>query len=196
MKNEIVTLGTVADVKLGHPFRGTIPEMENGNLRVVRAKDINQFTQVDYSQLLRTFVQGRKEPDFLNTGDVLFLAKGKRNVSTYIDVPQFFCVCGPEFFLVRVKPECLNKITPEFLSMQINQLPAQKYFRQASAGSHQVSIKKQELDNLKLVIPSIDEQELLVTMWKAYLREQQVLQQLMNNRTSQILEINRKFLTE
>lgn len=194
MNSAVKMLRNVADVQLGHPFRGSISDVPNAEFCVVRAKDINEYFQIDDTDLVRANITGRKKPEILEYGDILFLAKGRRNVACFVNESTERYVCGPEFFLVRVKPEYIDQLMPDYLSWQLNQIPAQKHFKQGSTGSNQVSINKQELECIKLVIPPIKKQILVVNMWNTYLREQQVLDQMSQNRRRQVLEINKQFL--
>ena len=72
-------LKDIADIRLGHPFRGSIKGDEKGDVNVVQVRDTNDSGEVNGSKLVRTFLAGRKKPDWLQTGDILFVAKGAKH---------------------------------------------------------------------------------------------------------------------
>ena len=78
-------LSNIASISAGHPFRGRIPESIEGDARVVQIRDINEYDQVIWNDLIHTNITGRKQPDWLQQGDILFSARGQRNRATLID---------------------------------------------------------------------------------------------------------------
>ena len=65
-------LKDIADIRLGHPFRGSIEGDECGDVHVVQMRDTNDSGEVDGSNLVRTFLTGRKKPDWLQKGDIFW----------------------------------------------------------------------------------------------------------------------------
>ncbi|WP_216648594.1 restriction endonuclease subunit S, partial [Salinivibrio sp. VYel6] len=59
---------------------------------------------------------------------------------------------------------------------------AQRYFASCSQGSAAPSITKSQLGDLPIVIPSIEQQKLMVKLSDAATSEQKLLSQLMENR--------------
>ena len=75
---------------------------------------------------------------------------------------------------------------PEFLAWQLNHVDAQRYFAMCSQGSAAPSITKSQLGNLPIVVPPIEQQALMVKLADAATREQQLLNQLIENRQRMI----------
>jgi hypothetical protein len=81
---------------------------------VVHIRDADADKGIDWPALVRTELQGRKDPDWLRTGDILFAARGNRNFAVCVGEPPLKAVCSPHFFLVRVNRD--SAATPEFLA--------------------------------------------------------------------------------
>lgn len=176
-------LSDIASVTAGHPFRGSIPETENGEARVVQIRDLDENGQIEWDKLISTDIQGRKKPDWLQVGDILFSARGQRNIAALVDKQASNTVCAPHYFIIRVTDE---RIEPAFLAWQLNQLPAQRYFSKSSQGSAVASIPRSFLGATPISIPSVDRQKVIIAMAKAHLQEKLTLQALIKNRDSQM----------
>lgn len=170
----------LVDLIPGHPFRGKIPEAPESRVRVVQMKDVASGQGVSWDNTLRTIIAGKRQPDWLRTGDVLFQVRGKKNLAVHLDHVPLKAVCSPHFFLLRVKPEA--HLLPEFLAWQLNQNPAQRYFEKAAEGSRQVSIRKPLLAALPLTAPEIETQKKVAALAELVRIEADALKKLIKNR--------------
>lgn len=144
-------LSDVVNILPAHPFRGSIEEVADGTARAVQMKDIEDDGAVAWHSLVRTELSGRREPNWLQPQDILFLVRGSRNIAVLLDSVPFPAVISPHFLLLRVAPGA--GVLPAFVAWQMNQLPAQRYFEASAEGSVQRSIRKAVLADLPLVIP-------------------------------------------
>lgn len=111
-----VKLSDIATVKAGHGFRGKIPEISEGNGYVIQQRDINENGIIDWTGLVRTEITGRREPDWLEPGDIIFSARGVRNIATCIDEIENPVVCGPYYFLIHMNSNVESEILPAFIA--------------------------------------------------------------------------------
>lgn len=158
--NEHAILARVAKVIFGHPFRGRIKDDPDGDVRVVQMKDVDPEKGVDWSGMVRTGIQGRRKPDWLGPGDVLFLTRGDSNFAICLNDAPVRTVASPHFFLLRVKYP--SELLPEFLSWQINQAPARRYLDISAEGTLQRSIRKGVLEQLPVTVPDMATQKAAV----------------------------------
>jgi hypothetical protein len=184
--SEEVKLCDIADIRLGHPFRGTVKLYENGDVNVVQVRDTEATGEINQYRVVKTILSTKKQPDWLQNGDVLFVAKGSKHYSALIDNIWVRTVCSPHFFVVRLKPEFKDVILPAFLCWQLNQQPAQRYFKATAEGSMYLSIRRQVLENVPIRVLNIERQRQLAAMHRCGVREQKVLQRLIENRQQQL----------
>jgi hypothetical protein len=179
-----VDLGSVVVVRAGYPFRGSIDESIEGDALAVQMKDVDPERGVTWVGVTRTSLAGRKHPDWLKAGDVLFVSKGARFYAVCIDEPPGPAVCSPHFFHLRVAPRV--PLLAPFLAWQINQPPFQRQLQQAAEGSSQLSIRRPVLQSLSLSVPSLADQCRIVALAELAHQERRALSQLIDNREQQL----------
>ena len=181
-------LGDVAEARPGYPFRGAIKSVPGGELAVVQIKNADPEQGVDWGALVNTTPAGRKSPDWLRSGDVLFIARGNRNVAVHLEQVPSRAVCAPQFYLLRVKGDL---VLPAYLAWYLNEGPAQRYLEQSAEGSVVTSIRRQILEALPLPIPNLERQQVIVNLADAVRREKQLTEQLIRNREQQLTLVAR-----
>ena len=186
-----VLLKDIATVKAGHPFRGTIKESLDGNGFVVLVKNINVDGKIDLNNVVQTTVQGRRTPEWLKSGDVLFLSRGpKLTAATVIDPPENV-VCSPHFFVIELQN---TSVLPQFLAWQLNQNNAQRYLKKSAAGSAQVSVTRSVLENVPLTIPGVKDQQNIVNLADCVVKEKHLFAKLIQNRERQLQAVAQNIL--
>jgi len=183
MKNKLCE---IANIRSGHPFRGTIRPISKAETHVVQVRDVNEFGEINIKKLITTELIGRKDPDWLQTQDILFIAKGARHFASFVQQLPEQTVCSPYFFIIRINTEQKNTVLPEFIYWQLNQPSVQKYFKISAEGSLHVSIRRKILEDTPIALPPIAIQQKIVALHRAAIKEQKVLQQLINNRRQQL----------
>jgi hypothetical protein len=182
-----MVLSEVAQLQAGYPFRTTVEEVADGDVHVIQMKDVSPELGVDWSGVVRTRLAGRKQPDWIVDGDILFAAKGARFYAACVGGVLAHAVCVPAFFHLRVHAGAA--LDPEFLVWQINQPPCQRQLLQAAEGSSQLSIRRAVLEQLVLAIPPIAEQRRIVALASLAVQERHALQRLIHNREQQLQAI-------
>jgi hypothetical protein len=178
-----VQLKHLAEARLGYPFRGAVKEVPSGRVAVVQIKNVDPEQGVDWHALVRTELTGRKRPDWLRSGDVLFAARGNRNVAVLVDQPPDNAVCAPQFYLLRINS---GHVLPEYLAWYLNQAPAQRYFALSAEGTFITSIRRAVLEALPIPVPSMERQHLIARLSDAVARERRLTEQLLRNREQQL----------
>lgn len=192
MQSELANLGGLAEVSAGHPIRGAVREIPGGDVAVVQLKNVQADVPIDWSSVARTLLpDGRRDPDWLKPGDVIFSARGHRNIAAFIDNPPARAVCSPHFFLLRTRRD---RVLPEFLAWQINLPEAQRYLAQSAEGSNIPSIRRQVLEAMPIRLPSLERQRILARLADAARREKQLLAQLIQNRERELDLVARDLL--
>ena len=189
-------LQDLASIQPGYPFRGKLPLQERGNTFVVQYRHLvlgQPLTDKLGATLDRVTLPGRKRPDYLWPGDIIFMAKGTRNDAALVAELPHNTVCTPNFYHIRLKPDAYN-LMPEFLAWQLNHVDAQRYFAACSQGSVAPSITKSQLGSLPIVVPSIERQKRMVKLADAATREMQLYQQLIENRQRMVDAVGQQLL--
>lgn len=166
-------LNNITTINAGHPLRGSIENVSNGEVAVVQLKDVDFELGVQTNDMHRINLTGWKKPDYLQQGDILFVSRGSRVFSVLVDVDLKDTIASPHFFIIRVKhPQILQ---PDYLAWFINHIKAQQYFSKHSSGSSLKHVTRQTLENLPVIIPSRQQQELIVKLHRCQLKEKNLL---------------------
>jgi len=177
-------LNEVAAISAGHPLRGSAESLEEGEAPFIQLKNVDPSSGIDWPEVVRVDLPSARAPKWLSATDVIFSARGSRNYAYALtDVPDQ-SVCSPHFFVLNLKDT--NTVIPEFLAWQLNQKPAQEYFKRTAVGTQAVTtVRRPALEALPLIVPSLQKQKLIAEFWRAALKEQAALKQLINNRIKQ-----------
>lgn len=182
-----IELGLAARIQSGYPFRGAIEEVASGGVLVAQMKDVHAGDGVRWTGAVRTELRGRKQPDWLLAGDLLFVARGDRYYAACISAPPEPAVCGPHLLHLRVRED--SGIEPAFLAWQLNQPPLQRRLSAAAEGSSQLSIRVSEIAALRVAVPPLARQSMIVELAAAAGRERQLLTRLILNRENELAAI-------
>lgn len=186
------SLNEVADVRAGHGFRGAIEAVPDGNARVIQIRDLGHTGLRPDAPLLVTTVQGRKVPDWVRDGDIAFVARGNIPLAAPLRAVPDRTVCAPHLFLIRLKQPI--SLLPEFLAWQLNQQPAQRYFRQSAEGSLQLSIRRGVLEQTTVRIPPLEQQRAVVELDRIARTERALLETLIKNRETELALVAERLL--
>jgi len=185
-------LSELVKVLPGYPFRGKIDHDPAGDARAVQMKDVSEAGEVAWDELVQTELKGRRKPDWLRSGDVLFLVRGNKFFAVYLDEVPFPAVISPHFLLLKVRQN--TKLLPAFLAWQINQGPAQRYLESSAEGTLQRSIRRGVLEDLPLVVPDLNAQQLVVNYARAARSEADTYMELIANRERELQAMASKIL--
>lgn len=183
------TLGDLVQITSGHPFRGRIEPNKDGDVYVVQMRNIDAEGQIDVEQLTQANSVSKDKVGMLRPNDILFLAKGSNNVASLVEGLPENSVCSPQFFHMRVRVQKQSDVLAEYICWQLNQQPAQRYFKASAEGTHQVSIRKKVLADTPFVLPDIKAQTCIVNMHRCATKEMKLHKQLIENRQQQMMAI-------
>lgn len=187
----MILLKNLAQIDACHPFRGRIPEASDGDARVVQMKDVDPEIGISWKNTIQTRLEGRKQPNWLKDEDVLFVARGSRNIAIYLTQVPEQMVCSPHFYHIHVKPDV--DLLPEFLAWQLNQEPAQTYFARSAEGTLQRNIRRPILEFTEISLPSLEKQKTIIALNKVMKKEKETLIRLVENSQMMMNAIARKY---
>lgn len=140
-----------------------IPNLHSGQygiVKVIRPQDITEDGRIDTGTLTTKSVPKDHFEYTVGAGDVLFRSEGDSNTAAC--VPD-----GLTFTLVAVMPIYILRpnqtiILPEYLAWQIKKPSSQVHFERLKHGRKKPVIKQGDLGNLRLDVPDIESQSLIL----------------------------------
>lgn len=172
----------IATLMAGHPFRGSIQNTPGGEMAVVQMRDVDPDNGIDSANLVRVNLMGRKKPDYLKLGDIIFIGRGYRLFAILVDKELEHTVAGPHFFIIRIKPN-RHDVRANYLTWYINHKRAQKYFSHYVTGTALPHINRNTLENLPVVLPSLAVQDQMMKAHYCRLKEKALLEALIQKKS-------------
>lgn len=172
-----INLLAVATITAGHPFRERINPTEGAENVVVQMRDTSS-KGVNWETCVRTEISGRRPPNWVRPGDILFPARGNVSRAILIDehIGSLRAVVAPHFFILRLK---CRDVLPAYLAWWLNQEPAQRHLEQNAQSSTLVrNIARSALENMPIMVPLPPRQRQITDVAFAMEQEESLLQQL------------------
>lgn len=171
----IRTLEDVCDIRFGYH---AIP-LSTGAIPYLQIRHFNEDGHLADQPLELIDLDEKSKPHLLQEGDVLFVGKGNRLFAWQYDSTMGPLVASSTFFVLRAD---MTKILPSFLTTILNAPAFKAHLQQLGAGTNIFSIRKSELGAMELPIPSMDRQEKISTLAKAYQEEIRLAQQVLDQK--------------
>lgn len=178
-----IGLGNIADVQAGYSFRSRIESLASGAVSVIQMKDLTDENRVCCDELVKVDMEIPKSHHLLKAGDIIFRSRGLvTNSAILLDSLNAAVLAAP---LLRIR--CNESvIMPEYLNWYINQKPAQSYLRSCAEGTALKMISKQSLENLEILVPSLERQQMISVLAELSEREQEIMNKLAEKRNQHI----------
>ena len=183
--NEVVflmKLKQVVTIESGYPFRGRVTEVQDASVVVVQMKNISPLDGINWSGCVGTHLTGKREPSWLQSGDILVAARGSRNYAVKVDLNMLQigarAVASPHFFVLSIKN---NAVLSDYLVWFLNQAPCQRYFEQNAEGSLTKSIRRNVLEDVPVAVPPLKKQQAIIGLSQVLHQEKRTLEQLLHN---------------
>lgn len=179
-----MTLDEIAEIRMGHGFRGAVVTSPEAETNVIQMRDVDLAEGVMWEQLETCHLVGRKEPVWLQPGDIIFQARGRRNFALHLpELPFDSVVCTQHFLVVRIKDE---RFAPGFVAWLLNQTQAQRHFDMSAPDSHNRNITITTLATAPISHVSIETQHQLGALIELTRKEKRLYDCLMLNREQQL----------
>ena len=140
-------------------------------------------------QLLATLhpelkTEGISDKHILKEGDVLFAAKGTKNFAAVYEKHNEPAVASTSFFVLRSTD---NKVLPEYIAWFLNHAITQNYLKDKARGTSIPSIRKSVLEDLEILIPSLQKQRLIIRLSELAIQESELRTKILTHR-KQLIE--------
>ena len=173
-------LRDIALIRAGVPFRKRVEPVAGGPYCLVQIKDVSRDQGLQVDSLVRVDAPEASQSHLLREGDVLFIARGTRNDAVVFSSDMTNAIAGAQFFVIRPT----GRVLPEYLAWYLNQASAQRHVAEYSSGSFVPFVPKTALEELEVVLPSMEDQRRIVAVQELSLKEQELLDAIKAKRRS------------
>jgi hypothetical protein len=174
-----IKLKNIASVQMGYSFRSGLKPEQTGNIAVIQMKDLTEDNLVDQRSLILIKLNDFKEHHKAELNDLVFRSRGQTNTAALIDVNIGPSVVAAPLLRIRIEK---NLILPAYLCWFINQPSSQMFIQSKSNSSAMRMTGKSVLEDLEIVLPSIEIQQQIITLEKLSSQEQHLMSILRNKK--------------
>jgi hypothetical protein len=165
-------LAEVAEVKAGYLTKKPVRPRPGGTHHLLQIRDFNvERSAVDANAMVRFIPDSPSSVRPLQTGDVVFLARGARNFAfapTGLPVPS---VAAGYFFVIHPA----EKVLPAYLAWCLNQPETLRALaRSATSGARMSVVRRADIENVMIPVPPIPVQQAIVQV-EALMRDEQAM---------------------
>jgi restriction endonuclease S subunit len=177
-----VKLKEICDLRSG--FQGKINEGDK--YKQIKLKDVSKDGVINYEELEGFDAEKLADKYILRKNDIIFKAKSSDNTAALVEKSAENIVATAHFIILTIKEEFKNKLNPMYLTMFINSEVAQEYFSKHSEGTGLSIVKISSLEELDIVLPSMEEQDKLGRMYNLMIEERVTMKRLIIEREKQV----------
>ncbi|MGO2320271.1 MAG: restriction endonuclease subunit S [Vibrio toranzoniae] len=170
-----VNLKKIASVQMGHSFRSKLEPDSKGNISVIQMKDLTEYNRLNAQELVQIAMQDLKERHRVEINDLAFRSRGQTNTAALIDQELSDAVIAAPMLRIRVESD---SVMPAYLCWFINQPSSQAVLQSKATGTAVRMIGKPALEELEIVVPSLDVQKKIIEIYQLSINEQKLMNAL------------------
>jgi len=174
-----VKLKEIAKLDVGLAFRAAPKTSSNGNISVIQMKDLGDDNLVNFDNLIQINQDSPKEQYLAKKGNLIIRSRGLNNKAALINKDCVNMIVAAPLFILRITAP---DILPEYLFFYLNQKSSQDYLAKCAKGSLVKMIGREDIENLPIKIPNLDQQKLIGKLAKAINQEQVILDEIKQKR--------------
>ncbi len=183
-----IPLKKLAILQMGYSFRSSIPHsLENHAMGVLQVKDIDSQGIVHIDEMTKVMPEnlGKGLYDYhVKPGDLIFRSRGPFFVlSTFPNYDRKAVFLAP---LIKISL-FEGLVLPDYLQWYFRTTACQNEFNRMAEGTTIKMIGKSVLEDLLIQVPSIEDQQLIVDLYRLMEREKELSADLLKYR-SQLIE--------
>lgn len=168
-------LKKIASVQMGHSFRSKLEPDAHGNISVIQMKDLNEDNRLNAQELVQIAMQDLKDHHRVNFNDLAFRSRGQTNTAALIDQELSDAVIAAPLLRIRIESD---SVMPAYLCWFINQPTSQAVLQSKATGTAVRMIGKPALENLEIVVPSLEVQKKIIEIYQLSINEQKLMNAL------------------
>ncbi|MBV5329681.1 MAG: restriction endonuclease subunit S [Chlorobium sp.] len=189
-----VTIKDIATIQLGYSFRSRLEVSKDGEVAVIQMKDLLDDNTVCCDELVKIDMDAVKDHHLARKGDLVFRSRGLvSNAAILLEDPGIAVVAAP---LIRIRIAKPDRILPEYLNWYLSQREAQVFLTSRAKGTAQKMISKEVLEDLVVLLPSLEKQKKIVSLASLSVREHTLLCELAEKRKQYISRVLTRFAAD
>ncbi len=175
-----VLLADIVTIGLGQTFRSKAETSAPSNIKLIQIRDVQKGVIITTDHLAYANTSQDKLKVQVQMGDLLLPLRGSRYEMALfgIENPDTLVTAPNQIAIIRTTS---SKVRPEYLLWYFNSPIGQHALNSiSSSGSTMSSINRTSLSKLLVDLPSIEQQEDIITIQQNWYKRQHALEQLLS----------------
>ncbi|PJA87308.1 MAG: hypothetical protein CO141_00070 [Candidatus Moranbacteria bacterium CG_4_9_14_3_um_filter_42_9] len=164
-------LKDIAEVIAGYSFRTALQGKEDASLFVLQAKNILDGSIVDENNLDGIDFENYRSKAVVKKGDVVISSRGSFRAGS-VSLESKNIIAASSVYILRLKKETVR---PEYLAIYLNSIEGQKQLIECATGAAIKAIRKNDLENISVAMPSAETQEKIIRLYHTSKKLQKAL---------------------
>lgn len=178
-------LGDMTDIHSGYLFKKEDKASTKKGFYAIQPKDLTKSGRIVWPNYQTPVTTEPQPVHYLKKSDVLFLSKmNPRPVFVETQPEHSNTIASSHFFIIRPTSK---EVLPEYLYWFLNQQDTRKYIRSVAAGSSILNVKKSDLQEIQVPLPSLEMQKKIADL-AALSERYKEIQQSLNEKTERLVE--------
>lgn len=180
MANDSISLSQIADLRMANAMRGALPEADRGSRRALTSGALDMLAEGRMEHLRHLPEETLPDLRALEKNDVVLLGRGGLRAVAYDGPPGVVIPFSP-LIVLRVKDQ--GRVDPRYVAAMLN-LPSTRARAEAQMqGTSIAMLGRKEIAAMKIPLPPIARQRLIVELVELQAREAALLQDLSRARS-------------
>ncbi len=176
------TIKSIATIQSGHTFRSKIANDPQGNARVLRISELRVYPHVEAAELPLVQWDMAKTSALIKPTDVIMPARGQYYGAKLVQLHEPV-LASNQLHILRIQD---NAVLPEYLCWALNQDGVQQSIAGSLRGTGIPQLNKKNLGEVQVTVPSLETQKKIIVLQAVWEQEQQLTQQLLDNRETML----------
>ncbi len=155
-------INEIAEVMIGHTYRGGVEDNPLGETLLVQSKDIMSNGTVDIEDLPKVALGENRSKAYLEKDDVLLSSRGVFKAGVW-ENEELNALATSTVYVIRLRSK---KISPYFLALFLNSEAGQKEMKEFIHGATIQALPKQQFLNVEVPILSEKDQKMAIEIYK------------------------------
>ena len=164
-------LKDITEVIAGYSFRTALQGKEDASLFVLQAKNILDGSMVDENNLDGIDFENYRSKAVVKKGDVVVSSRGSFRAGS-VSLETKDIIASSSVYILRLKKET---VLSEYLAIYLNSIEGQKQLLESATGATIKAIRKNDLENISVTVPSVEKQEKIIGLYHTSKKLQKAL---------------------
>jgi restriction endonuclease S subunit len=169
-----IKLNNIASIQTGVYAKTNL----EGNAHYLQLRHLNEFGELGSLTQLDLFVDAKMDRHILRDFDLLFVAKGSKNIATVYRTTPGIAVASSSFLVLRIREESKLQILPEYLVWFINTPHIQEKLKGLAKGSGIQSVAISDLANIEILVPNVETQKTILSIQQLRIKEKKLVAEI------------------